>query len=137
MNRIETALKTFNEGRDCDKAVFSAFEDDVKITNKEDKYLHNCEFPGLPHTKCGAVSGAGCVLFHIKKSEKPEELEELWQRFKEEFQKRHGSLDCRDLLGYDLSVRKDAMEVIENETIKKTCPGYISDAVGILEDLIK
>ena len=136
MNRKETALKSFNEGHDCDKAVFSAFEDDVIINSKEDKYLHNCEFPGLPHTKCGAVSGAGCVLFHFKNNESEEATEEKWRKFKEEFLKRHGTLNCKELLGYDLSVRKDAMEVIEKGIIRETCPGYIADAVEILEELI-
>ncbi|MDC7226758.1 MAG: C-GCAxxG-C-C family protein [Spirochaetales bacterium] len=137
MTRKEIALETFMKGRDCDKAVFSAFEKDVIINPKEDKYIHNCEFPGLPHTKCGAVSGAGCVIFHYKENVGHENTaEEMWQRFKDEFQKRYSALNCSELLGYDLSVRKDAMDAMEAEAIKKTCPQYIEDAVSILEDVI-
>lgn len=137
MTRKEIALQTFNKGRDCDKAVFSAFEKDEKITAKEDKYIHNCEFPGLPHTKCGAVSGAGCVIFHYKENVGHEDTaEEMWSKFKTEFLKRHESMNCTELLGYDLSVRKDAMDAMENEAIMKTCPKYIEDAVEILEDIL-
>ena len=137
MTRKETAIDTFNKGRDCDKAVFSAFEDDVIINKKEDKYIHNCEFPGLPHTKCGAVSGAGCVIFHYKENVGHEDsAEEMWLKFKDEFKKRNKSLNCTDLLGYDLSVRRDEMKVMENDIIKNTCPRYIEDAVEILEEII-
>lgn len=137
MTRKEIAIQTFSEGRDCDKAVFSAFENDVIINSKEDKYIHNCEFPGLPHTKCGAVSGAGCVIFHYKENVGHEDsAEEMWQKFKIEFKKRHDTLNCKDLLGYDLSVRRDEMTVMENDIIKNTCPKFIEDAVEILEDVI-
>ena len=120
MTRKETAIDSFSKGLDCDKAVFSAFEKDVIISSKEDKYIHNCEFPGLPHSKCGAVSGAGCVIFHFKENIGHEETaESMWQKFKDEFEKRHNSLKCKELLGYDLSIRKDAMDVMENDAIKK------------------
>ena len=137
MTRKETALESFKKGLDCDKAVFSAFEDDVIVSQKEDKYIHSCEFPGLPHSKCGAVSGAGCVIFHYKENVGHEDsAEEMWGKFKNEFLKRHDSLKCTELLGYDLSVRRDAMDAMENEAIRKTCPKYIEDAVEILEDII-
>ena len=137
MTRKETAIESFNKGLDCDKAVFSAFEKDVVISPKEDKYIHNCEFPGLPHTKCGAVSGAGCVLFHYKENVGHEDsAEDMWIRFKKEFTDRNKSVKCAELLGYDLSIRKDAMDVIENDVIKNTCPRYIEDAVEILENII-
>ena len=137
MTRRETAVDAFKKGFDCDKAVFSAFEKDVIISPKEDKYIHNCEFPGLPHTKCGAVSGAGCVIFHYKENIGHEDsAEQIWRRFKDEFADRHGSLKCSELLGYDLSVRRDAMEVVENDVFMKVCRTYIEDAVDILEDLL-
>ncbi len=138
MDRTELAIETFNKGIDCDKAVFSAFENDEILSPKEDRYIHSCgEFPGLPHSKCGAVSGAGCVIFHYKENVGHEDTaEEMWQRFKDKFLERNSSLKCTDLIGYDLSVRRDAMEVMEKEVIKKTCPKYIKDAVEILEEVI-
>ena len=137
MTRKETAMESFKKGQDCDKAVFSAFEKDVIISSREDKYIHNCEFPGLPHSKCGAVSGAGCVIFHYKENVGHEDTaEEMWSRFKDEFLRRNSKLNCSELLGYDLSVRRDAMDVMENDIIRKTCPKYIEDAVEILEDII-
>ncbi len=138
MTRKEAALSYFISGHDCDKAVFSAFENDVIISSKEDKYIHtDCEFPGLPHSKCGAVSGAGCVLFHFKQNIGHEDsAEEMWSRFKDEFLKRNESLKCTELLGYDLSIRRDAMDVIENDVCKNVCPKYIEDAVEILETII-
>jgi hypothetical protein len=137
MTRKEIALKSFADGLDCDKAVFSAFESDVIISPREDKYIHNCEFPGLPHTKCGAVSGAGCVIFHYKENIGHEDTaEEMWLKFKEEFSRRHGSIKCRELLGYDLSVRQESMEVVEKDLFQKVCRKYVEDAVEILEDVI-
>ena len=136
MSRKETALKKFTEGQDCDKAVFSAFENDVVVSPREDKYIHECCFPGMPHSKCGAVSGAGCVLFHYKENIGHEEsAEQMWSRFKSRFEEKHGSLKCRELLGYDLSVRKDAMEVMEKDLFQKVCRKYIEDAVDILEEI--
>ncbi|MBI9107910.1 MAG: C_GCAxxG_C_C family protein [Spirochaetales bacterium] len=138
MTRKDTAIEAFEKGLDCDKAVFSAFEKDVIISPKEDKYIHSCEFPGLPHTKCGAVSGSGCVIFHYKENVGHEDTaEEMWQHFKDEFIRRHGSLKCKELLGYDLSVRRDAIEVVENDVFMKVCSKYIEDAVEILEEILK
>ena len=137
MTRKETAAASFKKGLDCDKAVFSAFEKDVIINSKEDKYIHNCEFPGLPHSKCGAVSGAGCVIFHFKENIGHEDTaENMWLQFKDAFEKKHQSLKCQELLGYDLSVRRDAMEAVEKDQFMKVCKGYIEDSVEILERIL-
>jgi hypothetical protein len=93
---------------------------------------------GLPHTKCGAVSGSGCVIFHYKENVGHEDTaEEMWQRFKEEFKSRNGATGCKELLGYDLTVRRDAIEVVEQDVFMKVCSKYIEDAVEILEDILK
>jgi hypothetical protein len=57
---------------------------------------------------------------------------ELLQKFK----KLHDSVDCTDLLGYNLSDQQQLAEAMKNKVMPARCPGFIRDAVEILEAMV-
>lgn len=57
---------------------------------------------------------------------------ELARRFRE----RHGSLICRELIGFDLSTAEGHEQAKRHGVFENLCPKLVADAVTILEDLI-
>ena len=56
--------------------------------------------------------------------------------FIREFTKRNGAVDGTSLLGYNLSDPHQAAEAKERKVMPARCPGFIRDAVEILEGLL-
>ncbi|MGZ4869948.1 MAG: C-GCAxxG-C-C family (seleno)protein, partial [Halobacteriota archaeon] len=56
--------------------------------------------------------------------------------FIREFIKRNGAVDCTSLLGYNLSDPQQAAEAKERKVMPARCPGFIRDAVDILDGLV-
>jgi C_GCAxxG_C_C family probable redox protein len=97
----------------------------------------------LQHT-CGAVTGALMVLGlkYGKALNDPEEKKQLTysktREFFEEFNKLHGSTNCRDLLdGLDMTDPVDHQKIIDLKLFDIRCEKYVADAVNIAEKLLK
>ena len=92
---------------------------------------------------CGAVSGALMVIgLRYGRTRTDDEVAKeraysLAQEFVQEFESRHGSVFCRDLLGYDIST-PDGLASAGQENLGATlCPNFVRDAAEILEDLLE
>ena len=91
---------------------------------------------------CGAVTGAFMVIglkygkVKAEDDEARDKTYELVRKFVNRFQSRHGSIICKELLGYDLNNPQ------EGETVKKMglfdtlCPQFVRDATEILEEIL-
>jgi C_GCAxxG_C_C family probable redox protein len=96
----------------------------------------------LGHT-CGAVTGAYMVLGLSQRvpAERPREALEatyrLMREFNRSFETLHGSVICRELIGYDLTTLEGLAEAREKGVFNTVCPRFVSDAAGILELLLK
>jgi hypothetical protein len=60
----------------------------------------------------------------------------LARRFIEEFTARNGSVNCTELVGYDLSDPKQFAEAKEKKVFATRCSKLIRDAGEILEELL-
>jgi C_GCAxxG_C_C family probable redox protein len=91
---------------------------------------------------CGAVSGAVMAIglkttnkSNINDMEAAFKTRETVKEFIARFEEQHSSIQCRELIGYDISTReKSALAMKENAFAK--CPGYVANAVQILDDLL-
>ena len=111
MNRSEKAVKCFCSGCNCTQAVFTAFCNELGLEEKIGLKIA-CPFGGgMGHTDgvCGAVSGA-LLTIGLKYGPENSENEDLkvWnykiaQDFISEFKKRNGSVNCTELIHFDLS----------------------------------
>lgn len=144
--RKESAIKLFEEGYNCAQAVFLAFEDLHGLDHKTAAALSSSFGGGMGRLRevCGTVTGmfmtAG-VLYGYDSPDAGEEKAVHYARIQElaaEFEKRNGSIVCRELLG--LSVKKD-LPVPEARTAeyykKRPCKELVGQAVEILEEYMQ
>ena len=91
---------------------------------------------------CGSVSGAvmalGLAFGHDTPfdGETSAEMVEKMKEFTERFTKGHGSVVCRELLGYDFRDPEQAQKARESGIMKKVCPSLITGACRILDDML-
>ena len=60
----------------------------------------------------------------------------LVDRFVQEFESRHGSIVCRELLGFDISTPEGMEQVSQNNLAATRCPNFVRDAAEILEGIL-
>lgn len=144
MNRSENAVACFGNGCNCAQAVFSAFCEELGLDKKIGLKLA-CPFGGgLGHTGgvCGAVTGAMLTIGLKYGPETPENGDlkvrnyKITQDFIAEFIKRNGSVNCTELICYDLSDESQLDLARQSGVFKTKCPKYVSDAVEILESIL-
>ncbi|MFW6363247.1 MAG: C-GCAxxG-C-C family protein, partial [Spirochaeta sp.] len=56
--------------------------------------------------------------------------------FIQRFTRMHSTIICRQLLGYDISIESEYRHLRETGAFQKLCPGFIKDAVAILEEML-
>jgi hypothetical protein len=57
------------------------------------------------------------------------------KQFIAEFEKRHGCLNCKELLGVDVFTEEGREEALQRDLFTSRCPSYIRDSILILESL--
>ncbi len=144
MTKSEEALATFMSGFTCSSAVFSTFSGEMGLDPDTAKKIA-CGFgAGISKTgnMCGAVSGAILVIgLKCGKTKKgddaaTEKTRGLVREFIREFTARHGSVNCTELVGYDLSDTEDYERARISGLFVTRCPGLVGDAASILEKIL-
>jgi C_GCAxxG_C_C family probable redox protein len=144
MTKADDAVSCFGQGFTCSSAVFSTFSGDLGLDADTAKKIA-CGFGGgISHTGniCGAVSGA--ILAIGLKSGKCSAGDDaamartraLTNEFLQEFTRRNGSVNCTELLGYDLGDPNALASARENGLFKTKCPALVRDAAEILEKML-
>lgn len=146
MTRREKAMQLFEEGYNCSQSVFLAFEDLHGIDRETAAKLSSSFGGGMGRLRevCGTVSGMFLTFGLLYGYDSPKAYDKKAEHYKRiqelaaEFEKRNGSIICRELLG--LSVKKDA-PVPERRTEeyykKRPCGELVGDAAEILEAYIE
>jgi C_GCAxxG_C_C family probable redox protein len=144
MTRIDDALASFRSGFTCSAAVFSTFSEELGLDPVTAKKC-SCGFgAGISKTGniCGAVSGAILVIGLKYGKAKPgddaatEKTRALVREFIREFIGHHSSINCSELLGYDLSKPEEYERARESTLFSTKCPELVGDAVEILEKIL-
>jgi hypothetical protein len=138
MTRTEAALQYFDGGCDCGKALLRAYEP-VLALDKSTRahYRTPCsQLPGSPSKLCELVSGSLAVLSHVGSPRGEGAGPDLAQRFKDRFMSNHEGLECKKLLGLDLTELGDLSKAIDSDAIDHVCRELVVQACGILDELI-
>ena len=144
MTKSDEALGAFMSGFTCSSAVFSTFSEEIGLDPDTAKKVA-CGFgAGISKTGniCGAVSGAILVigLKYGKKNKgddaSTEKTRGLVREFIREFTVRHGSVNCTELLGYNLSDPEDYEKARVSRLFVTKCPELVRDAASILEKIL-
>ncbi len=137
MSKKEKAFKYFNMGYNCSQSVLAAFSDELGVNEKDALKIASSFGGGMNSGNvCGAVTGALMVLglkYGDISSEVP--IDSITKEFQGKFKEKNKSLDCRDLLGYDISKESEFKDIMDKNLFEKVCPKLINSAVDILEDL--
>lgn len=143
MDHIEAALSRFAQGCNCSQAVASTFAGDFGLDQETVMKIASGFGGGMGRMgqACGAVTGAFMILGlkFAPASMDREAKEQVYQRVREfarQFQERHGSIACRDLLDCDLSTPEGMRKNKEEKRSATICPGLVRDAVEILEKML-
>lgn len=144
MTHKEKAAWYFEHKFNCSQSVFTAFAEDLGISEKQ-ALMISTNFGGGARKGelCGAVSGAQMALgmmfghFDSEDAESKKRAYKISEQFMDRFAKKQGSVVCRELLGYDLS-KPEGMAVIKEKNLFKTiCPELIKCAVETVEEIIE
>ena len=124
--------------------MFSTFAGELGLDPDTAKKI-GCGFgAGISKTGniCGAVSGAIMVI-GLKYGKTiqgdntaTEKSRAVVREFMQEFTARYGSVNCTELLGYNLSIPDEYERARESRLFITKCPGLVTGAVTILEKIL-
>lgn len=144
MTHKEKAYKLLKEKYHCTQALFGAFAGDFGLDLKTAFKISTCFGGGMRRgDTCGCITAALLVLgmtfgFYDSKDTEQEvygnkKTEEFIRRFTE---KMNGKVNCRDILGKDISVPDEMAEIRKEGLIMKCCPAALEVSIDILEEMI-
>lgn len=146
MTRIQAAVEDFRKGFSCSQAVLAAYGPDLGLDRDAALRISQVFGGGLARSAdmCGAVYGALLVLSlkHGRTRPEDEDMRDttytLAREFLRMFRERYGGhVNCRDLLGCDISTPEGSQKAVESKVHNELCPEFIRTAGEILEDLLE
>lgn len=144
MSRATEAAALLNSSPlNCAQAVLSVFCEELGLDKDNALKVALAFGGGMGRTcgRCGAVAGA-CMVLGLRPypelktpTERREKVYALVKEFNNRFTALNKSLNCTDLLGYDLSNAEGLSAARSDRAISRVCPKLVSDAVNILEEM--
>lgn len=141
---VERAVRRFDEGYNCAQSVLLVMSEYWNIKNDLIPRIATGFGGGIG--RCGSVCGAltgGILSIGIKygadepSPEKRQKCYELALRLYRLFEQQHGSVLCRELIGYDLSDSEGLKTAQKAKVFEEKCSRFIRTVVNILVDLEK
>ena len=144
MTKTDDAQRCFLRRFTCSAAVFSTFSEELGLDPDIAKKIA-CGFgAGISKTGniCGAVSGAIMVIgLKYGKTDASDDVatektRALVRQFIHEFTEKNGSVNCTELLGYNISKPDEYAAARDAELFVTRCPLLVRDAADILEKIL-
>jgi C_GCAxxG_C_C family probable redox protein len=142
MSNTEEAVRLMKEGCACSQAILAAFGEPLGLPRETALHIAAGFAGGMRRgDTCGAVTGAYMVLGlrhateNCDKSAGRADTYARVQEFTQRFRSLNGSVDCRDLLGCDISTPEGMKNALELNLFKTRCVKVVEDAATILEDM--
>ena len=143
-SKSEIAVELFNKGFNCTQAVLSSHSEKYGLDTTSAKKI-GCAFGGgLANNGevCGAVAGA-LMLIGLKHGQhiegdidSKEKTKKMTNDYIEKFKDEYGSIICRDLLKYDISIEEEAQKARDSGVFKTLCPIFVRRSVELVEEII-
>ncbi len=140
----DTAEETFRQGFSCSQAVLSAFSTTLGLDRSTALKIAQPFGGGMAQRgeTCGAVTGAYMVIGLRHGRVQAEDVAArdrtyaVMRDFISRFLAAHGTLVCRDLLGYRLDDPDEHRRAEEDGKFDTLCPGLVRTAAEILEEIL-
>ena len=138
MKKSEIAKEKFRH-YNCCQSVLAPFADEYGLNEKTIMKLASGFGGGMGRGEtCGAVTGAYMVLglknnSYLSLPEAKANIKAMVKNFDTKFIEKHGSLLCRNLIGYDISIPEEAEKAKGKGVFDNICPALVYSSVEILE----
>jgi C_GCAxxG_C_C family probable redox protein len=141
---IKKAINYFSLDYNCAQSVFGAFSEVLGL-DPSDALKIATGFGGgmgLNGKTCGAVSGALMVIgLKYGKSEPNDQTSKdhtytLVNDFISEFSKKYGTVECKELLGIDISNPEEFDYAKKSNYFEDKCPNFVRDATIIVKRIL-
>jgi len=139
---VEKGASLFRKGYNCAQSVLLAMQDFWNEEKTLEPKIASAFGGGIGRrgSLCGALTGGVIAIGQKYGSNKPiinerQKAYSLALEFYDRFQKEHGSVFCRDLIGYDLADSKELKEAWDSNVFVSKCLHFVEKAVEILIDL--
>lgn len=142
-DRVEAALQRFAAGCNCSQTVLTAYADELGLSTPLAMKIAVGFGGGMGRRAetCGTVTGAFMVLGLAFGAEtvdaaKKELVYQREREFAASFSAAHGDLQCKHLLGCDLSTDEGREYAKTHQLTAQICPGLVRTAIEILEKML-
>lgn len=144
MNKVECSEQCFLSGFNCAQAVFSTYSGELGLDPELALKIAGSfgGGMGLIGETCGAVTGAIMLIglkygkVRVDDTAAKEKTYALVQEYKRQFVELNGSVRCKELLGYDISIPEEMSTAGEKNLFKTLCPKLVKDSAEIVEKLL-
>lgn len=144
MSRAARAVDNFLAGFACSQAVFAEYSELFNLDRQQAIKIAAGFAGGMRiDSTCGAVSAAYMVLglnFGTRQCEKAEGRKPVYAAtdyFTKRFAEDNGALNCKGLLGCDISTAEGLTVAKEKNLFKTVCPRYVRSAAELLDEILK
>lgn len=145
MTHQEKAEQLLHQQYHCSQALFGAFAEDLGMDLKTALKISTCFGGGMRQGGvCGCITASLLVLgmamgFYDSQDR---ELEVYGNKKTDEFirlftEKMDGVINCRDILGKDISKPEEMAAIRREGLIFQKCPKALSISIGILEEILE
>jgi C_GCAxxG_C_C family probable redox protein len=144
MDNKERSLTLFREGFCCSQAVFTTYAEQWGLDRELFLKITDAFGGGIGGMAniCGAVIAPIMAIGLKYGRTRPDDLEAKQKtrakvkEFVAQFIERNGSIECKRLLGVDISIPEGFSLAKEKGFFDSKCPKYIEDAVDILDGIL-
>ncbi len=144
MTHKEKAVQLLNQQYHCSQALFGAFAEDFGLDLKTAFKISTCFGGGMRQGgTCGCITASllilGMALGFYDSQDR--ELEVYGNQKTDEFirlftEKMSGAVNCRDILGKDISKPADMAAIRKEGLILQKCPHALNTSIDILEEML-
>jgi C_GCAxxG_C_C family probable redox protein len=142
--KADISVDIFNKGYSCSQAVLLSHCEEYNLSDDIAKKI-SCGFGGgMGHIDeiCGAVSG-GIMLIGLKygkckdsDNESKEKTYKLVKEYTYKFKNEFGSINCTELVKYNLSKEDELIKARNSGVLKEICPLLVKRSVELIEEII-
>ncbi|MCX6583088.1 MAG: C-GCAxxG-C-C family protein [Candidatus Aminicenantes bacterium] len=144
MNNKERSVALFKEGFCCSQAVFATYAEQWGLDRELFLKITDAFGGGIGGMAsiCGAVIAAIMAIGLKYGRTRPDDDEAkqktrtLVKEFVKQFKDRNGSIECKQLLGVDISIPEGLALANKKGVFDSKCPKLIEDAVDILDGIL-
>lgn len=134
----------FLKGYDCSQVVVAHFADRLGVSAELANKAASCFGGGMMEAgPCGAYTGAlmviGMKYGHWNEEGLMDQKSVMAQKsmeFRQKVREQYSSNNCKELLGYDVTVPEEFQQAVESGRMFTFCPQIVKNVVDILEEMI-